>query len=79
MPPRSKKSKNFNYEETIAQVEAMIEQIESGSLTLEDVFEKFAQAVESLEQCETFLNQGKNRMELLIEVLESPAKEDLDF
>lgn len=79
MPPRSKKSKNFNYEETIAQVEAMIDQIESGSLTLEDVFEKFAQAVDSLEQCETFLNQGKNRMELLIEVLESQNKEDLDF
>lgn len=79
MPPRSKKTKNFNYEETIVQVEAMIEQIESGSLTLEDVFEQFAQAVESLEQCETFLNQGKKRMDLLIEILESPPKEDLEL
>lgn len=77
MPPRSKKNK-FNYEETIASIEAMIEQIESGSLTLEEVFDQFAQAVDSLKQCESFLNQGKERMDLLIEVLDSP-KEDLDF
>ncbi|GFE71841.1 exodeoxyribonuclease VII small subunit [Chroococcus sp. FPU101] len=81
MPSRSKKSKdfNFNYEETIASVEAMIEQIESGSLTLEEVFDQFALAVNSLSQCEAFLNQGKERMDLLIEVLESSPTENLDF
>jgi exodeoxyribonuclease VII small subunit len=78
MPPRYKKSKDFNYEETIASVEAMIEQIESGSLTLEEVFDQFAQAVNSLSQCEAFLKGGKQRMDLLIEVLESSPKEDLD-
>ncbi|PSF37970.1 exodeoxyribonuclease VII small subunit [Aphanothece hegewaldii CCALA 016] len=79
MPPRSKKSKDFNYETTITEVEAMIEQIESGSLTLEDVFDKFTQASNALAQCEAFLAQGKQRMDLLIEVLESSAKEDLEF
>lgn len=79
MPPRSKKSKDFNYEETIASVEAMIGQIESGSLTLEEVFDQFAQAVNSLSQCEAFLKGGKQRMDLLIEVLESSPTENLDF
>lgn len=78
MPPRSKKPA-FNYEEKIAQVEATIAQIESGSLSLEDVFEQFAQAVDAIGHCESFLNQGKQRMELSIEVLESPPPENLDF
>jgi exodeoxyribonuclease VII small subunit len=78
MPSRSKKNNNFNYEKTIAEVEEMIEQIESGSLALEDVFEKFAQAVEALGQCETYLNRGKQRMDLLIEILD-PTQNDLDF
>lgn len=79
MPPRSKKPKDFNYEETIASVEAMIGQIESGSLTLEEVFEQFAQASDALVQCEAFLKGGKERMDLLIEVLESSPTENLDF
>ncbi len=70
-----RKKKNWNYEATVAEVEAMIEQIESGSLPLEEVFDKFAIALEHLNQCEGFLNVGKERLNLLIEILE----EEPDF
>lgn len=70
-------NQNWNYEETVAQVEKIIEQIESGSLPLEEVFEKFAIAIERLRECESFLAIGKERMNLLIETLEK--EEDIEF
>ncbi|ACK68737.1 Exonuclease VII small subunit [Gloeothece citriformis PCC 7424] len=75
MPSRSKRPKNWNYEETVAEVEEIIQQIEYGSLPLEEVFKQFEVAVERLQKCEEFLNQGKERMSLLIETLE----EDVEF
>jgi exodeoxyribonuclease VII small subunit len=69
-------NKNWNYEETVIQVEEMIEQIEAGSLSLEEVFEKFAIAIERLRECESFLSIGKERMNLLIETLE---QEEIEF
>lgn len=62
--------KSWNYESTVAEIEEIIEQIESGSLELEEVFEKFEIAVERLHQCESFLDRGKERMNLLIETLQ---------
>lgn len=75
MSRSAKKLKPWNYEEAIAEVEALIGEIESGSLPLEVVFEKFGSAVECLRQCETFLEGGKERLNLLIEELNG----DLEF
>ncbi|MGQ4647143.1 exodeoxyribonuclease VII small subunit [Lyngbya aestuarii] len=60
---------NWNYEATVAQVENIIEQIEAGELELAEVFEQFSAAVEYLRQCEAFLNQRQQQMDLLIETL----------
>ena len=65
----------WNYEEAVAEIEAIAAQIESGALPLEAVFTQFEVAVQQLRQCETFLNRGKERMDLLIETLE----DDPDF
>ena len=66
---------NWNYEASVAEIEALIEKIESGELPLETVFSEFEIAVKQIQQCEQFLSQGVKRMELLIETLE----DDLDF
>jgi exodeoxyribonuclease VII small subunit len=71
MATRSQHTKKWNYEESVTQLEAIIEQIESGNLPLEEVFVQFEIAVEHLQQCETFLQQGQSRMNLLIETLEA--------
>lgn len=60
---------NWNYEETVDRIEAIIDRVESGELPLEDVFEQFAVAVECLQQCESFLARGKEQMDLSIELL----------
>ncbi|ACB54380.1 putative exodeoxyribonuclease VII small subunit [Crocosphaera subtropica ATCC 51142] len=66
---------DWNYETAISSVEEMINKIESGNLPLETVFEEFELAVEQVNQCEQFLNQGMEKMELLIETLEDFEEE----
>ena len=61
---------NWRYEAAVAEVESIISRIESGELALEDVFEQFAQAVESLGQCEAFLTERQAQIGLLIETLD---------
>ncbi|WP_414754897.1 exodeoxyribonuclease VII small subunit [Anabaena sp. CCY 9910] len=58
-----------NYEAKVAEIEAIISRIESGELELEAVFEQFANAVEYLRQCDTFLQQRQQQIDLLIETL----------
>ena len=60
---------SWNYEAAVAKVEAIIASIEAGELELEEVFEQFAAAVEYLHQCETFLQQRHQQVDLLIETL----------
>lgn len=67
--------KDWNYEATVAEVETIIQQIETGELELADVFEQFAAAVRYLRQCEAFLQERQQHMDLLIETLE----EESDF
>lgn len=67
----------MNYEAKVTKIEAIIRQIESGAIPLEEVFEEFEKAQILLKECEAFLNQGTERMSLLIETLE--AIDDMDF
>lgn len=60
---------NWSYEETVRQVEAIMARIESGELELAEVFNQFATAVSHLRQCELFLSQRQQQMDLLIETL----------
>ncbi len=59
----------WNYEATVDRVETIIEQIEAGELELAEVFEQFATAVKYLNQCEAFLQERQQQMDLLIETL----------
>ena len=60
---------DWNYEAAVAKVEAIIARIEAGELELEEVFDQFAAAVEYLRQCETFLQDRQQQVDLLIETL----------
>jgi exodeoxyribonuclease VII small subunit len=60
---------DWNYEATVAEVEAILAKIEGGELELAEVFEKFSTAVEYLRQCEAFLSDRQKQVDLLIETL----------
>ncbi|HAA29992.1 MAG TPA: exodeoxyribonuclease VII small subunit [Cyanobacteria bacterium UBA11369] len=68
--PEMPLKEGFSYEETVAKVEAIITQIEAGKLDLAAVFDEFTAAVEYLRQCENFLHEKQQQMDLLIETLE---------
>ncbi|MFB2918463.1 MULTISPECIES: exodeoxyribonuclease VII small subunit [Aerosakkonema] len=59
--------KGWNYEEAVAKVEKIIAEIESGKLELAQIFDEFAAAVEYLRECETFLQEKQQQVDLLIE------------
>lgn len=63
-PPTS-----WNYEKAVAEVENIITRIEAGELDLEEVFEQFTVAVEYLRQCENFLQQRQQQVDLMLETL----------
>jgi exodeoxyribonuclease VII small subunit len=70
-PEDTRFPESWNYEATVAEVEAIIEKIEAGELDLAEVFEQFTAAIEYLRQCEVFLNQRQQQVDLLIETLAS--------
>ncbi|MHC0062012.1 exodeoxyribonuclease VII small subunit [Nostoc sp. UIC 10890] len=65
----SSSEEDWNYEAKVAEIEGIITRIEAGELELEAVFEQFASAVEYLRQCESFLQQRQQQVDLLIETL----------
>ncbi|MGA1625451.1 MAG: exodeoxyribonuclease VII small subunit, partial [Prochlorothrix sp.] len=54
----------------VAEVEAIVAQIEGGELELAELFDRFEAAVTQLRQCEAFLNEKQQQVDLLIENLE---------
>lgn len=60
---------SWKYEAKVTEIEAIIARIEAGELELEEVFQQFATAVESLRECESFLQQRQQQVDLLIETL----------
>jgi exodeoxyribonuclease VII small subunit len=67
-----KQPDDWRYEKTVNEVEQIVSQIESGELELEEVFDRFAKAVEYLQQCESFLAERQTKIDLLIETLANP-------
>ncbi|MCM1983732.1 exodeoxyribonuclease VII small subunit [Lyngbya confervoides] len=65
----------WHYEATVAKVEAIIEQIETGNLDLEAVFDQFAEATRYLQECDQFLSSRQEKIELLIETLGDSASQ----
>jgi exodeoxyribonuclease VII small subunit len=66
-------SDEWQYETTVAQVESILHLIESGDMDLADVFEQFTVAIGHLQQCEQFLNDRQQQVDLLIETLNDDA------
>jgi exodeoxyribonuclease VII small subunit len=66
----SAQDEHWTYEDTVAKAEQIINNIETGKLSLSEVFEQFQLASNYLRQCEQFLAQKRQEMDLAIEYLE---------
>lgn len=62
-----------SFEESIAEVESIIERIESGEMGLEDQIEQYARGAEMLKRCREVLDRCEQRVEEITAKLDKPA------
>lgn len=59
------KEKNFSFEESVAQLEQIVQAIESGQIGLEESLAKYEQGMDLVKRCRTILDRAEKRMEVL--------------
>jgi exodeoxyribonuclease VII small subunit len=82
--PRVKsKSKTPDFEQSLAELEALVAKLEQGDVPLEDALKTFERGVALTRQCQTALRTAQQKVEILLardggETVESFADEDDD-
>ncbi len=75
-------NQDWNYQKTLAQIESIIGKIEAGKINLEDLFSQVMIASQCLQECETYLVQQEQKMDIFIETLTDDinnGEEELEF
>lgn len=67
--------KTINLEKALADLETIVEELESGDLPLEKAMKKFEEGVKLTRNCQTALREAEQKVEIL---LESAGGEDLE-
>ena len=68
-------TKKFNLEKSLADLEELVEELESGDLPLEKAMKKFEEGIKLTRGCQTALKEAEQRVEIL---LKSAGGEDLE-
>jgi len=71
--------KELNFEEAIAELEEIAQELESGKLNLDDSIKKFEEGMRLSKQCTEYLESAEKRINILIkkddEILEENFEE----
>lgn len=62
----SKKSKSFDFEAALANLEALVEAMEEGELSLEESLKAFEQGIRLTRECQQALDQAEQKVQLLV-------------
>ncbi|MGI9233280.1 MAG: exodeoxyribonuclease VII small subunit [Woeseiaceae bacterium] len=68
-------AKKFNLEKSLSDLEALVEELESGDLPLEKAMKKFEDGIKLTRGCQNALKEAEQKVEIL---LKSAGSEDLD-
>ena len=68
-------AKKFNLEKSLADLEELVEELESGDLPLEKAMKKFEEGIKLTRGCQTALKEAEQKVEIL---LQDAGSEDLD-
>ena len=60
-------SSNFNLEQAIQELEAVVERMEQGDLPLEESLQQFQRGVELTRACQKALKQAEQRVQILMD------------
>ena len=68
-------AKKFNLEKSLADLEELVDELESGDLPLEKAMKKFEEGIKLTRGCQTALKEAEQKVEIL---LQNTGSEDLD-
>ncbi len=68
-------TKKFNLEKALAELEELVEELESGDLPLEKAMKKFEDGIKLTRGCQQALQEAEQKVEIL---LQSAGGEDLE-
>ncbi|HKL51603.1 MAG TPA: exodeoxyribonuclease VII small subunit [Wenzhouxiangellaceae bacterium] len=73
--PSSQNKNQPSFEKTLAELETLVEQLESGELELADSLDRFKRGIELSKQCRAMLDQAQQTID---DVIASDAHPDSD-
>lgn len=59
--------KPINLEKTLTDLELLVEELESGTLSLDDAMKKFEEGVKLTRMCQKILKEAEQKVELLLQ------------
>jgi exodeoxyribonuclease VII small subunit len=76
----------FHFEQSLAELESLVEQMESGEMSLEDSLKAFVQGIKYTRDCQNALAKAEQKVQLLLQKngqmeaqpFNSPSNEDED-
>ena len=74
----SRKTKPFNFEQSLAELEGLVDAMEEGELSLEDSLKAFEQGVKLTRECQQALAQAEQKVQILIKDGALPEAEPYD-
>lgn len=60
-------TKTFNFEKSMAELEALIEKMDSDELSLEQALKHFEQGIKLTQLCQTALQKAEQKVEILLQ------------
>lgn len=72
------KSKSYPFEQSLAQLEGLVEKMEAGELTLEESLQTFEEGIRLTRECQQALTKAEQKVKLLVEQNGQTRTEDFD-
>ena len=72
-------SKTINLEKSLADLEALVEELESGDLPLEKAMKKFEDGIKLTRACQTALKDAEQKVEILVQSAGGENLESFDI
>ncbi|GAB1264108.1 exodeoxyribonuclease VII small subunit [Aurantivibrio infirmus] len=72
------KQKPVDFEKSLSQLEALVNKLEAGDLSLEDSLQAFEEGVKLTRECQSRLVEAEQRVQILVEQQGELVSEDFD-
>ena len=70
--------KSINLEKSLADLEALVEELESGDLPLDQAMKKFEEGIKLTRGCQVALKEAEQKVEILLKSAGGESLEDFD-